>query len=371
MNIRKRTRKRTLSSGATVLQTRWVLSYNKSVPGRLRPRRQKFFKTQKEAQLERNRIIAEIEAGTYSSNRNRSLSIREIVRRWEESRAGEVKEGTLEGYRRATANIVGPLLLGTAQQRTRFKLTGKVPEGAKTVPLLGDVRVQDLTTSDIRSWHKTLVTSVGSYSANRAKMFLVAVLAMAAEDLNIRPPVMPRNLGRGKPKAKKALLTTEQISKVVQNALHDRERGLYVAFPFLAGTRPSEQLGLLWEDVDFEANVIHIRRMQERDGSITNLTKTAAGTRDAGTAGQLGWTAVAAGVGIGIGLALHRMVALLPAGAVGIRWQDIAGALLAGGLAMLACPWPLAALAHRGYWLAALVWPVALLAGFALVRGLP
>ena len=280
MNIRKRTRKRTLSSGATVLQTRWVLSYNKSVPGRLRPRRQKFFKTQKEAQLERNRIIAEIEAGTYSSNRNRSLSIREIVRRWEESRAGEVKEGTLEGYRRATANIVGPLLLGTAQQRTRFKLTGKVPEGAKTVPLLGDVRVQDLTTSDIRSWHKTLVTSVGSYSANRAKMFLVAVLAMAAEDLNIRPPVMPRNLVRGKPKAKKALLTTEQISKVVQNALHDRERGLYVAFPFLAGTRPSEQLGLLWEDVDFEANVIHIRRMQERDGSITNLTKTAAGTRD-------------------------------------------------------------------------------------------
>ena len=53
-----------------------------------------------------------------------------------------------------------------------------------------------------------------------------------------------------------------------------------MAFPFLAGTRPSEQLGLLWEDVDFEANVIRIRRMQERDGTICELTKTIAGTRD-------------------------------------------------------------------------------------------
>src|SRR5215831_7722674 len=34
-------------------------------------------------------------------------------------------------------------------------------------------------------------------------------------------------------------------------------RNIYVAVPFLAGTRSSEQLGLLWEDVDFDANVIH------------------------------------------------------------------------------------------------------------------
>jgi integrase len=145
---------------------------------------------------------------------------------------------------------------------------------------LGDVKVQDLSTGDIRAWHKTLVTEVGWYSANRAKMFLVSVLALAAEDLNIRPPAMPSNLGRGRSKGKKAILTTEQISEIIRNAREDRERGLYTAFPFLAGTRPSEQLGLLWEDVDFDANVIHIRRMQERDGTITNLTKTSAGTRD-------------------------------------------------------------------------------------------
>ena len=37
---------------------------------------------------------------------------------------------------------------------------------------------------------------------------------------------------------------------------------------------------MFWQDVDFEGGVIRIRRMQELDGSITELTKTTAGTRD-------------------------------------------------------------------------------------------
>jgi integrase len=277
VNLTKRERKRKLKDGAVVVQTRYVLNYREPRTGR---RRQLFFEKQKDAQACRNQIIAEIETGTYLADRSRTVTVREIVERWLESRQGEIKDGTLDGYKRAAANIVGPLLVGTPQERTRFALSGEKTEGAKTVPLLGDFKVQDLTTSDIRTWHKMVATEVGWYSANRAKMFLGCVLALAAEDMNIRPPAMPRNLGRGKPKAKKALLTTEQVSKVVQNAFQDRERGLYVAFPFLAGTRPSEQLGLLWDDVDFEANVIHIQRMQERDATITNLTKTTAGARD-------------------------------------------------------------------------------------------
>jgi integrase len=277
VKITKRVRKRKLTSGAIVMQTRWVLNYREPRSGK---RRQLFFDKQKDAQARHNQIIAEVENGTYSEDRNRNVTIGEVVRRWLESRDGEVKEGTLEGYRRAAANIVGPLLVGTTQQRAAFTASGKMPEGCKTVPLLGQFKVQDLTTSDIRSWHKTLTSEVGWYSANRGKMFLVAVLALAAEDLNIRPPAMPGNLGRGKPKTKKALLSTEQVSAIIANARRDRERGLYSAFPFLSGTRPSEQLGLLWEDVDFEANTIRICRMQERDGSITNLTKTTAGARD-------------------------------------------------------------------------------------------
>ena len=42
----------------------------------------------------------------------------------------------------------------------------------------------------------------------------------------------------------------------------------------------SEQLGLLWQDVDLDRDVITIRRVQERDGTTTDQTKTEAGERD-------------------------------------------------------------------------------------------
>ncbi|RWM71185.1 MAG: site-specific integrase [Mesorhizobium sp.] len=87
-------------------------------------------------------------------------------------------------------------------------------------------------------------------------------------------------VGAGTAQGKKAILTTEHIAKLIAAAKNDLEQGIYYAFAFLAGTRPSEQLGLLWSEVDFERNVIRIRRIQERDGSLTEMTKTEAGTRE-------------------------------------------------------------------------------------------
>ena len=108
---------------------------------------------------------------------------------------------------------------------------------------------------------------------------LKAALALAAEDHEFRPPAMPTGLQRQRDKARKAVLTPEEVAKVLAAARDDVVNGVYVAFPFLAGTRPSEQLGLLWDDVDFEANVIRIQRIQLRDGSLSEFTKTAAGVR--------------------------------------------------------------------------------------------
>lgn len=111
-------------------------------------------------------------------------------------------------------------------------------------------------------------------------IYLQTILALAAEDYNVRPPLMPKRLGRGKGKEKKSILMPDQVKKLVEQAQGDALYGLYYAFPFLTGVRPSEQLGLLWEDIDFEKRTIHIHRMQERDGTITNITKTVAGFRE-------------------------------------------------------------------------------------------
>ena len=106
-----------------------------------------------------------------------------------------------------------------------------------------------------------------------------ACVALADEDIEFRPPAMPTGLQRQRDKARKAVLTPEEVAKLLAAARDDVVNGVYVAFPFLAGTRPSEQLGLLWDDVDFEANVIRIERIQLRDGSLSEFTKTAASVR--------------------------------------------------------------------------------------------
>jgi integrase len=173
-----------------------------------------------------------------------------------------VRPSTFRGYQDGTRLIIKPLLIGaTAQQREIFTKTGEKPEGTRLEPLLGGIKITDLTTAEIRSWHKLIVAEVGAYSANRAKQFLNAALRLAEEDLRIKACSMPLYLGKQKQKSKKAILSTEEVRRLIAAARQDRDKGIYYAFPFLAGTRPSEQLALLWEDVDFGAGVIRICRM--------------------------------------------------------------------------------------------------------------
>ncbi len=207
-------------------------------------------------------------------------TVAEAVDHWLEVKRGQIRRRTLLGYLVAAKHIKGPLLSGTSKQRAHHTLTGEKPEGAKLIRLIGEVRLSELTTADIRAWHMTLQSEISLYAATRAKMCLAAALALAEEDFGVRTPRMPTRLGRGRQKLKKPILTSEQIKALLDAAREDKRHGIYYAFPFLAGTRPSEQLALLWEDVDFEANMIRIHRTQENDGTIIDLTKTEAGRRE-------------------------------------------------------------------------------------------
>lgn len=276
INITKRERKRRLKSGEVVFQTRYVLNFRDPRTG---ARKQLFFAKQKDAQHKASEIAASVTMGTYAPTRS-ELTVAEATNHWLDNCEGNVKERTLKSYRIVSRYISGPLLIGSREQRVEHTMTGKLPKGTRLEPLLGDVRITDLTTADIRSWHKLLTREVGSFTANRAKTYLQAALSLAAEDYIIRPPAMPSKLGRGRQKVKKAILPPEQVAVLLKAAREDRERGIYYAFPFLTGTRPSEQLALLWEDIDFDKNLIRIRRMQEMDGTISPMTKTAASTRD-------------------------------------------------------------------------------------------
>lgn len=143
INITKRDRKRILKSGASVIQTRYVVNYRDP---RTEKRKQFFFDRQKDAQAKRTEIAVQLETGICTEVR-KTLTVREAVRLWLADRKGEVKERTFQGYEYTVGFIVGPLLLGTPEQRAEFTKTGAIPSGTRLVPMLGDVLLQELTSS--------------------------------------------------------------------------------------------------------------------------------------------------------------------------------------------------------------------------------
>jgi integrase len=210
---------------------------------------------------------------------SRDLTVANAVDYWLKNREHEVRENTLRSYRQAASYIVGPLLIGDRVDRHNFSRRGTQKPGSRFLEMLGPKQIRQLTTAEIRAWHKTLTIQVGDYTANVAKKFLRAALCLAAEDFVVSVPPMPTRLGRGRPRRKKALLTTCQVGELLEGAMHDTHRGIYYAFPFLTGVRPSEQLALLWQDVCLNTDVIDIRRTQLPNGSISPLTKTASSVR--------------------------------------------------------------------------------------------
>ena len=274
--ITKRMRKRKLSTGKVVRQQRYVLNYNDPSTGK---RRQEFFARYKDALTRQADLQQAVKAGAYFDARN-APTLAQAVDHYMDDRKARVRPSTFKGYQTVVQRIKEPLLVGTPQQRANYAMTGIKQPGAKLIPMLGDCKITDITTADIRAWHRTLADHCGAYTANRAATHLKSILALAEEDFGVRGPTMPYNLARARSKPKKLILTPDQVGTLLAAARKDKERGIYYAFPFLAGTRPSEQLGLLWDDIDFEANVIHISRIQERDGTLTDMTKTEAGTRE-------------------------------------------------------------------------------------------
>lgn len=231
--------------------------------------------------------MVKVAEGSYVDER-KAPTLAQAIDHWLTDKLGKVKPSTLKGYKVvANGAIRGPLLVGSRQERADYTESGIAPKGAQFIKLLGHVKLTDLNTATIRQWHRVVVEQCGTYTANRAKSHLKSILALAEEDFSIRAPSMPTGLARVRHKAKKAILTPEDIAKLVAAAREDAEQGIYYAFGFLAGTRPSEQLGLLWSEVDFERNVIRIQRIQERDGTLTDMTKTEAGTRAIPMSGAL------------------------------------------------------------------------------------
>jgi len=282
-SITKRVRKRTNKAGEVVFHTRYVLNYKHPVDGK---RHQEFFERRADVQDRQSQLAATIEIDPLFDPMS-GLTVAKAVEHWLENKKKRVKPSSYAACLAVVGHIQGPVLAGSREQREQYRRTGQVPEGAQLHQRLGKLRVSELRTAHIRSWYNEVRDGSGAYTARRAKSFLASILALAEEDFGIRVPSMPTQLGKGTPKSRKEILAPHQVAQVIQEAERDTEHGVYYAFPFLAGTRPSEQLGLLWSEIDFDQNTIRICRIQERDGTLSETTKTEAGTREIPMGGTL------------------------------------------------------------------------------------
>ncbi|MET3663138.1 tyrosine-type recombinase/integrase [Aquamicrobium ahrensii] len=277
VSITTTTRRRKLSDGTLREHPQWYCEYREP---QTRKRRRRAFNRRKDAEAFRNALLLKVAENSYVDER-KAPTVAQAIDYWLQTKTGAVKASTLKGYLTVVNGAIrGPLLIGTKQERADYTEKGIAPKNARFLKLLGHVKLPDLSTAMVRVWHRVVTEQSGAYTANRAKSHLKSILALAEEDFGIRAPSMPTGLPRNRHKQKKAILTSEHIAKLIAAAKDDPEHGIYYAFPFLAGTWPSEQLGLVWESVDFDRNVIRIRRIQERTGDLTEMTKTDAGTRD-------------------------------------------------------------------------------------------
>lgn len=240
-------------------------------------RMQRFRPTKKEALEVKRQLYIDFEEDAFTNENKKQITIATAFGNWISDKQGEVKDSTLKDYQSFKEFIVGPIRLGSAQEKAKATLNGG---SLKTTEALGNILISELTTVEIRTWHKFIQSEFSSYKADKAKKFLGAILDQAAEDYDIKIPSLPKKNGKKRTKQKKNILTPDEFSILFREARRDRENGIYYIFPFLTGVRPSEQLGLLWEDIDLEARTIKIQRMQDSStGEIHNFTKTDSGTR--------------------------------------------------------------------------------------------
>jgi integrase len=149
------------------------------------------------------------------------------------------------------------------------------------VPALGKKKLKTLNAADVQRFYRDKLDS-GLSSATVHKLHVVLHKALKQA---VRWGLAPRNVADDvdAPKVHKEEvrpLTNEQARKLLETARGDRLEALYVV-AVQCGLRQGELLALLWEDVDFEARTLQVRRTLTRNGSklAVGPTKTAKGRR--------------------------------------------------------------------------------------------
>lgn len=150
-------------------------------------------------------------------------------------------------------------------------------------PYIGSVKLRDVKPQQIRDLMYQ-ISGMSRKSQSVILSILRSVFDLAVDDnLIIRSPVSPKIKAKGQPTPEVEPLTPEQETALLKAAEGTR------VYPFVytilrTGMRRGEIEALMWSDIDFSNDVIHIRRHAAPDENgrpvVLDGAKTDAGVRD-------------------------------------------------------------------------------------------
>lgn len=245
-----------------VTKEAWVVTY---IDPRGRQRQGGTFDKKKDADRERQRIEAEIEAGTHTAL-NESVTVevasreffQECIRR---RTIGDITRGAEKNYHERLARFI-----------TRF----------------GKSRVSKVASEEVQDWIDDLRLTYAASTIQGDYKSVVALLSFCVKrrwvrrnilrDQPCKLPVRARRKAIPSKADIRALLETTSHLKPGENISTMVNRCLVVTCGIFAGLRSGETYGLQWEDIDWERGQLHIRHSYTRVNGLRR-PKTEAGER--------------------------------------------------------------------------------------------
>jgi integrase len=246
------------------------------------------------------RCAANFQATVYSA-RDRKLIRKHCAtlkdaESWRTKLRGAVEDGKVRAPTKITVSDAAKVLLeriadGTAMNRSgrpykaaterRYELALRV----HVLPTLGHMRLSSVTRSDVKGLVRGWIRAGMAPSSIRNNLDpLRVIFREAIEDGQVMiDPLSRMQLPHGGGRRERVADRAE--AQALIDALPESERALW-ACAFYGGLRRGELRALRWSDIDFDTEVIHVKRgWDDKDGE--QATKSDAGERDVPMAGVL------------------------------------------------------------------------------------
>ena len=169
-----------------------------------------------------------------------------------------------------------PYLRESSQTAVKYVLNQHI------LPYLGGYRVRDITPMQIQAIMASLSGKSNSLQS-KVLIHLRSIFKAAQENgLVAKSPVSSMLKAGGKKTPEKTALTPAESQQLLDRVENQRAR-TFLLIALHTGMRRGEIAGLMWDDIDFDSKIIHIRRnavMGRYETTISENLKTAAGKRD-------------------------------------------------------------------------------------------